>query len=334
MTRKKMILVITLSIIGLTVVQAQDSSEGITVPGTTLAEKLVWLQRSADSHNTYIVEVSANENIAPYTFEYRGSVNITVVLKGDGTNRTIRLRSNDTMFTVKPDVTLILDNNITLQGHRRESGAMVVVEGGMVTMNAGATITGNIATGSNLYGTGVWVGNRGTFIMNGGTISGNTVSNGGGGVAVWGTFTMNGGIISGNTASRGGGVYVDGGTFTMRGGTITGNTGNTGGGVYRGTDGNFIINGGTITGNTAKEYGGGVYVQVGYAGTSFTKTGGIITGYNSDQHNGNVVRDDDGVLARRGHAVYADENRRKETTVGEGDKMDSRTSGGAGGWDN
>jgi hypothetical protein len=55
--------------------------------------------------------------------------------------------------------------------------------------------------------------------MNGGKISGNTVSSNGGGVYTSGegiytngasqSFTMNGGIISGNTARNGGGVYAD-----------------------------------------------------------------------------------------------------------------------------
>jgi hypothetical protein len=235
------------------------------------------------------------------------------------------------MFTVKQDITFILGNNITLQGHRRERGAMVVVErGGMFIMNDGSVITGNTATGSNLYGAGVWVGTNATFTMHGGTISGNTVSNGGGGVATWGTFTMNGGTISGNSASRGGGVYVGEGTFTMRGGAIEGNTALRGGGVYRDTDGNIIMNNGTIASNIAREFGGGVYIQVGYAGTAFTKTSGIITGYNSDQSNGNIVKDDDGVLARRGHAVYADEDRRRETTSEQGDNISTRENVG---WD-
>jgi hypothetical protein len=332
MTRKNTILVIALLAGCLMVIQAQEGGEGITVPGTSLAEKLTWLQRSADSHNTYIIEVSANENIAPYVFEYKGAVNITVVLRGDDTNRTIRLRSNDTMFVVRSDVTLILDNNITLQGHRRVSGTMVAIEGGMLVMNDGSAIIGNIATGSNLYGTGVWMDTRGTFTMNGGTISGNTVSGGGGGVYVAGTFTMNGGTISGNAASAGGGVYLENsGTFTMTGGAISGNTASSGGGVYRKNGGHFIMRDGTITGNVAKEYGGGVYVQIGYSGGTFNKTGGTITGYNSDQTNGNVVRDDDGVLARRGHAAYADERRRKETTA---EPKDNISSGENIGWDN
>jgi hypothetical protein len=336
MVKKALILMVSLLVWNLAFVQAQADDDGIVVPGSGLAEKLIWLQRSADSHNTYIVVVSADENIAPHIFEYRGAVDITIVIRGDDTNRTIRLKTNDSMFYVRANVTLVLDNNITLQGHRRESGTMVgVQDGGMFIMNEGSSIIGNIATGSNLYGTGVWVGTRGNFVMNGGTISGNTVSGGGGGVYAAGIFTMNGGIISENTASRGGGVYIEsGGTFNMINGTISGNTASNGGGVYRSDGGKFALQGGTITGNAAREYGGGVYILPGYSGGTFTKTNGTITGYNTDNNNGNVVKDDDGALARRGHAVYVDENRRRETTAEPDIGMNSGTEGAPGGWAN
>jgi hypothetical protein len=311
--------------------------QGTNVPGGSLAQKLTWLQKSADSHTTYIIEADADESIAPYTFEFRGGINITVVLRGVGGNRTIRLSSHGTMFTVKKEVTFVLDNNITLHGHRRERGAMVVVEnGGIFIMNNGSAIMGNIAIGPDLYGTAVWVGTGATFTMNGGTVSGNAVTGGGGGVASWGTFTMNGGIISGNTATEGGGVYVVGaGKFTMTGGIISGNTASNGGGVcvdYRlgsggSGSGTFTMRGGTITGNIASESGGGV--GRGRYG-DFSKTGGTITGYKSDPTNGNVVRDEDGnVLARKGHAVYLDESKRKETTAGPG----ANFKDGAGPWD-
>jgi hypothetical protein len=272
--------------------------EGIPVPGNSLTEKLAWLQRSADSHNTYILEVSANENIDPHTFEFRGGINITVVLRGGGSNRIIRLRSNSTMFSVNSNVTFILDNNITLMGHNGNSGSMVYVNGGTFKMNTGSAITGN-----------------------------NRSSGDGGGVYIRsGAFEMTGGTISGNTANRGGGVFHYGGTFTMSGGTISGNNARgQGGGVWM--DSPFAMRGGTITGNTAREYGGGVYV----AGT-FNKGGGTITGYSSDQSNGNVVRDDAGnILARRGHAVWVNENRRKETTAGPGVNLNNNNTAG---WDN
>ncbi len=40
--------------------------QGTLVPGGSLAQKLEWLKKSADSHETYIIEVNADENIAPH----------------------------------------------------------------------------------------------------------------------------------------------------------------------------------------------------------------------------------------------------------------------------
>jgi len=332
-------------------VTTNTTPEGTVLSGSAnLAAKLAWLDRNADSHNTYIIEMNANNNIAPHTFDYSSAINITVILRGVGENRTIRLTSNGTLFTVKSNVTLILDNNITLRGHSQNTGNMVDVEGGILIMNDGATITGNTGYGGVYVDSGTFEmtggtisGNTdsqgggvhmssGTFTMSGGSISGNTATGEGGGVYKWGgTFTMSGGTISGNTASQGGGVYVKyrGPFFTMSGGTISGNTAvKHGGGVYS-DRANFTMSGGTISGNTAAEYGGGVYIVASLG--SFSKTAGTITGYNSDSTNGNVVKDSSGVLARRGHAVYTlyGNGQRKETTAGPGDNLSN--SGGA--WD-
>jgi hypothetical protein len=272
---------------------------GTIVPGSSLTEKLAWLQRSADSHNTYILEVNANENIDPHTFYYEGAINITVVLRGDNINRTIRLKSHSWMFKIRSNVTFILDNNITLHGHPGNTSPLVWPDsGGTFIMRPGSTITGNINTSRNLNGGAVGI--NGTFEMIGGTISGNT-SPIGGGVTNFGKFIMRGGIISGNTASEGGGVYTSG-TFTM--------------------------NDGIITGNTAGGNGGGVH----FSGGTFNKSGGTITGYSSDSINGNVVKDDAGnVLARRGYAVFVNSGRRKETTAGPEVSLNNNT---AEGWDN
>jgi parallel beta-helix repeat protein len=311
---------------------------GTAVPGTSLTEKLAWLQRSADSHNTYILEINANENIAPHTFEFRGAINITVVLRGDDENRIVRLRSNGTMFTVKPDVTLILDNNITLMGHNGNNGSMVYVDGGTFKMRTGSAITNNNKT--NGSGSGVSL-REGTFDMTGGTISGNSASGNGGGVMLSNpmgrvTFNMSGGTITNNIASDGGGVCQSYGTFKIIGGTIANNTATrNGGGIW--IQGGATMSGGIITNNTATEYGGGVY---GYNGASFTKTGGIITGYNSDSDNGNKVADSAGnVFARKGHAVCINQwgssaILRKETTVGPSENLSFDNGKVTGTWDN
>jgi hypothetical protein len=276
--------------------------QGTIVPGGSLAQKLTWLQKSADSHTTYIVEVTADEKIAPFTFEFKGGINITVVLRGVGGNRTVMLQSHGTMFTVQKEVTFILDNNITLRGHSGNSGTMVRIEGGLLKMNAGSTIIGNNNGDSHHGGGGVFLSD--------------------------GSFEMTGGTISGNTASTGGGVMIWTGLFTMMGGTISNNVSREGGGVYVGNFNKFIMRGGTISNNSAKVCGGGVWLS-NY--DVFTKTGGTITGYKNDPTNGNVVKDaDDGsILARKGHAIYRDENKRKETTSG----PSSIFKGDSGDWD-
>jgi uncharacterized repeat protein (TIGR02543 family) len=210
------------------------------------------------------------------------------------------------------------------------NGGGVVINSGTFTMSGGA-VSGN----TGIAGGGVLV--SGTFTMNGGAVSGNTGSSGGGGVYVPGgpffmnagavsgntatyadgggvfvnfgeTFTMTGGAVSGNTAySHGGGVYAVGtGTFTMSGGSVSGNTAGSGGGVYV-SNGTFDMSGGMVSGNTASSYGGGVYIYD-LLTSSFTKTGGIIYGYNAadpDNPNWNICKSSGGVIRTAyGHAAY------------------------------
>jgi hypothetical protein len=272
---------------------------------TGLAEKLAWLQAHAQSDGNYILEVNANESIGPHTLSYSGRSNIGITLIGTGANRTVSLSSNGSMFTVDSSITLILDNNITLQGRRGSSNTVAtgnnnaslvsVNADGALIMNTGAKITGNTfyAAASPAYGGGVYV-SGGTFTMNGGTISGNiTYSSssayGGGGVYIsGGTFTMSGGEISGNTGS---GVSVfSGGTFIMYDGKISDNTsGSSGGGVTVG--GTFTMSGGEISGNTTSGSGGGVYVNgtfIMYDGEISGNTASNTNSSNSDFGGGGV----------------------------------------------
>ena len=180
--------------------------------------------------------------------------------------------------------------------------------------------TGRITHADGLTGTGVYLDPNGTFTMYGGSISGNSAAEKGGGVYMTrSTFRMLGGSVSGNKAKYGGGVYVYSGAFTLSGGTVSGNSSDEdGAGVYTaGTfnmtggsvSGNFTtdaavtgyatkrgggvyaadvfnMSGGTISGNTAAEYGGGVYVILSAA---CTITGGTISGNTSGNSKGGGV---------------------------------------------
>lgn len=263
--------------------------EGPTL--VTLADKLNWLDTNAESDTAYVIEVTADEpTFAPWVLSYPAGVSIR--LKGSGSSRTIRLSTNGSLFTVYSGVTLILDNNINLVGKAGNDSALVYVDG-ILIMNSGATISGN--TNSDVGGGGVL--DRGTFTMNGGTITYNHNDNGsGGGVVITNnaTFTMSGGEISNNTAYYGGGVAVESGTFTMSGkAKISGNTtSGFGGGVL--VYDKFTMNGGTIASNAAGYSGGGVCIN--NPGT-FTKNRGTIYGSNGGA-NSNTA-------SLGGHAVYA-----------------------------
>jgi len=144
------------------------------------------------------------------------------------------------------------------------SGGGVWIQGGTFTMSGTAKISGNIAEGDgggesggvHMYKDNGQKGearqelHSGTFIMNGGEISGNTAQ-GGGGVSIhYGEFTMSGTAkISGNTAEKwdGGGVIVyENSTFTMTGGEISNNT------VNYGCGGGVLVKGTFTMSNTAK----------------------------------------------------------------------------------
>jgi hypothetical protein len=295
----------------------QPIEGGTKVPGESLTEKLAWLESNADSRNNYILEVNANENIAPRTLEYSGAKQVGVVIRGVGENRTIRLSEHGTMFTVKPNITFVLDENITLMGHEENTGPMVYVDGGLFWMRTGSRVSDNPRDDGN--GGGVYV-SKGMFALTGGIVSGNKAQNGGGVYVAGGVFFMHNGAISGNTATEnGGGVYVrsneysayseranipfylfGGAAFQMYGGTINGNTAVRGGGLYLDYNKQYetmgsstyvankvyirdaVITDNIVSGESGE--GGGVYLK---SGAFIVEGKGLIPGYDRETNSGN-----------------------------------------------
>jgi hypothetical protein len=206
-----------------------------------LKDKLIWLQGNAQSGGNYVLEIDADEknmNCGMFSqcgeLSYKNKSNITITLKGIGANRSIH-----SIFNVKSGVTLILDDNITIKGKISALTLVTVSSGGTLVMNDGSTITGatnnhNMPGETNVHGAGMYVRDGGTFIMKGGTISGNTIS-----PHILTAQDVQGaklgyGLLGGSKKAeekyavnvisvRGGGVYVsDRGTFVKTGGTITG----------------------------------------------------------------------------------------------------------------
>lgn len=165
------------------------------------------------------------------------------------------------------------------------SGTLTMVEGSQVS---GWTQNKQADRHNVSYDPGAAIrisGQGARFIMDGGTITGNTntkVVNTMASSCVQildgAIFQMDGGSISGNSkggqnssgqresSTLGGGVYVEGSTFYMNGGTISDNEARDGGGVYLAGASNLYMTGGNISGNTlcvrnSAGHGGGVYVS-------------------------------------------------------------------------
>jgi hypothetical protein len=193
-----------------------------------LENKLIWLQANAENGSNYVIEINSDEKITgavkPYELLLRkDNSNITITLRGVGTNRTISYDAglfsgcNGSMFFVGTGTTLVLDNNITLEKGNCNDRIVTVYQGGTFVMNDGSAIINGTSGG-------VAVGN-GIFLMKGGTISGNISRR---------SYTVGGGESAGK-------YFVDPGEKIG------------GGGVWVTPDGTFIKTGGTITGNSVED---------------------------------------------------------------------------------
>ena len=155
--------------------------------------------------------------------------------------------------------------NGSISENKAPTGAGMYSEGSSITLTG--SINNNIAdeNGGGIYFERNSLPLSGTIsitMSDNASVSGNKAINGGGLYCVSNTsnpavFAMNGGTVSGNTANNnGGGVYIDGGadtkkfTFNMAAGNISGNTESTnGGGVYIGQYGEMFMYGSAVVGN-------------------------------------------------------------------------------------
>ncbi len=161
-------------------------------------------------------------------------------------------------LTISTSVPITIRNLKIAGGYTSDdTGGGILINKGNVTIEDGTLITEN-------YGSGVYLAYSeiydNTLTMNGGEISYNKATYGGGVRNENSKFVMKGGYIKNNTASSdGGGVYANG-DFEMRGGEISNDTAyQSGGGVYAYT-GTINISEGTISQNNASVSGGGIYV--------------------------------------------------------------------------
>ena len=192
----------------------------------------------------------------------------SALLNEDNDGETIMLtrdinapNTGEKILTISQDITLDL-NGHTLTGNGQSEVIRIGEFGCLTLTDSSAAGTGLVTGGSDHI---VYVAEEGAFVMDGGTIAGNSPDD--------------------INSSCGGGVFVDGdGSFEMSGGAITNNTAAYGGGVYVHCNGSFYMcdGDGLIAGNTATYSGGGVYIARAEndwdIGATFDMSGGVISG--------------------------------------------------------
>lgn len=180
------------------------------------------------------------------------------VLKMDGSGSAIAV-NDGAVLTIKDSPSELTHKFI------KEDGARYILDetNGTETIQGGVIIGGTGTVGKNNFTCGGCVYVKGSFTMDGGTITGGQATYGGG-IYSTGKFVMNGGSIKGCSSSASGqyaAIYLQGGEMLANDGTIEG-TGGLNGAVK------------TDAGKRGTTFSG--YIKVYYLGTV---EGGIFTGY-------------------------------------------------------
>lgn len=279
-------------------VPVQAAVNIIDVANTTSLNEAI-AAANGNTNTEHIIRLQDNITMASNAFTISNTAGVTV---------TSNLAISGSPFTLTQTATSTSTSVVTAQPHRHFSvsgkliikdiilsgigsgsaynGGVLVLSGGSLTMNDGALIQ----RCNNSAGGGVYV-YFADYVMNGGAVSGNSATNGGGVFTNQGRFTMSGNAaVTGNTATKdAGGIYNSNSVFVMDSGTISGNTAAaTGGGMRNnGATAVFDMSGGEISGNrSVGDAGGGV---MNMSGAKFTLSGGKISGNTSSAASGGGV---------------------------------------------
>jgi len=174
---------------------------GSGTPTQNAVEKAIeYVKANAAAGDEYTLFLDADVSVAPQFIDNSiNNFNLTIQGLG-GIERKINLSAAGKLFDIGGYNKLTLGSNITLKGRENNTEMLVYInEYATFTMLPGSKITGNETATTSA----VWL-STGSFIMEGGTITGNSTS-------------------IGNNDYTANAVFIEGGTFEMRGGSIKDN---------------------------------------------------------------------------------------------------------------
>ena len=160
----------------LSILLAGVSVLGFSQTAYTVRNTATWIEavngiRNGGNDQEYTITVTGTVSVPASTESTFGAVTgVTITIEGGG---TLSPSNNGALLNIGKEQTVIV-KDVTLRGRSTKNPNSVIdVMGGIFRMEGKASVTGNVGAG------GVWVDQKGTFIMKeNASVSGNSRDNG------------------------------------------------------------------------------------------------------------------------------------------------------------
>ena len=270
---------------------------GVTIDKNTNLSNVTFKRVSDNYRTMFTVDQGATLTLENVTLdgENKSGTEHCVEVK----NRS-RLVINGTTKICNSKTTALSVQNASVEMNGGEICNNEGTSAGAVVLSSMGGTSGFIMNGGKIWGNSstanqagaIYVSDGCTFNLKKGEIYQNRTNGHGGAFAIRGKVDMTGGSVHHNTATSGGGMLLnDAGILNITGGEIASNSSQWGGGINANGHPTVTLSGtGAVKDNTSTANAAGIFLEGDDGqGTTFTMTGGSITGNKAGGNGGGIM---------------------------------------------
>ena len=270
---------------------------GVTIDKNTNLSNVTFKRVSDNYRTMFTVDQGATLTLENVTLdgENKSGMEHCVEVK----NRS-RLVINGTTKICNSKTTALSVQNASVEMNGGEICNNEGTSAGAVVLSSMGGTSGFIMNGGKIWGNSstanqagaIYVSDGCTFNLKKGEIYQNRTNGHGGAFAIRGKVDMTGGSVHHNTATSGGGILLnDAGILNITGGEIASNSSQWGGGINANGHPTVTLSGtGAVKDNTSTANAAGIFLEGDDGqGTTFTMTGGSITGNKAGGNGGGIM---------------------------------------------
>ena len=270
---------------------------GVTIDKNTNLSNVTFKRVSDNYRTMFTVDQGATLTLENVTLdgENKSGMEHCVEVK----NRS-RLVINGTTKICNSKTTALSVQNASVEMNGGEICNNEGTSAGAVVLSSMGGTSGFIMNGGKIWGNSstanqagaIYVSDGCTFNLKKGEIYQNRTNGHGGAFAIRGKVDMTGGSVHHNTATSGGGMLLnDAGILNITGGEIASNSSQLGGGINANGHPTVTLSGtGAVKDNTSTANAAGIFLEGDDGqGTTFTMTGGSITGNKAGGNGGGIM---------------------------------------------